>query len=79
MINNTIPINNDYRINEHNIEHNSIPINSEVDHNNEFCLKGDILDEEATDVRTKDPDAKVKQEVDQVVRTAISKLISQAI
>jgi hypothetical protein len=54
-------------------------INSEDDHNNEYCLKGDILDEEATNVRTKDPDARVKEEVDSVVRQAISRAISQAI
>jgi hypothetical protein len=34
------------------------------------------LDEEATNVRTKDPDARVKEEVDSVVRQAISRAIS---
>lgn len=51
-------------------------ITSDEDHNNEFCLKGDILDEEATDVRTKYPDERVNQEVEGVIRKAISRAIS---
>lgn len=54
-------------------------VNSDDDHNNEFCLKGDILDEEATNVRTKNPDERVNQEVESVIRQAISRAISQAV